>query len=220
MGACRSTPEEEEDVDPLPPLLGPPPPPPSPLERLLLPLLLPVPPLARVLAFLGVVRECQRCRQLQPEGARTPESHRLPNSRWGWVETWRLEGRPPPPPSATSSSSAPEEPRRRRDQGSSNWAARPWVQTRSELEARSRRWRQHWCCVECWLLQWDAEREALWAPWERQREREREEWDQYHRYGAWYDGREGGWIRPGDRNVYYNEDCLTPRGYKRGGAWR
>ena len=81
--------------------------------------------------------------------------------------------------------------------------------------------------MECWLLQWDAEREALWASWrreqelarEREREMEREEWRQYHRYGAWYDGREGGWIRPGDGNVYYNEDCLTPRG-RRGGAWR
>ena len=30
---------------------------------------------------------------------------------------------------------------------------------------------------------------------------------------------DGGWIRPGDGNVYYNEDCLTPRG-RRGGAWR
>ena len=78
--------------------------------------------------------------------------------------------------------------------------------------------------MECWLRQWDAEREASWREWEQAREREgereSEEWWQYHRYGAWYDGREGGWIRPGDRNVYYNEDCLHPRGYKRGGAWR
>ena len=171
-------------------------------------------------------RECRECRRLQPDAGRTPPTHQLPDSRWGWAAQELVEQRYIGGSSSSSSSSSSLE---RVWARSPVWSTCPWVPTQLEALEAERRWRRNWYCADCWASwrrQEAAKKRRRWMEERRQQKLARERWqgnvdlylNQRSRYEQLFDRgqipvhRSGdGWMREGDPDEYATSECLTPR---------